>query len=297
MVTSDIFTNQRKVWKDHKLFYAIAGRSIPFVVGVIVGGIVFSSDAGYATNLYTEILSIIATVLVLDFTNDYRRKREQADRDQLQAEEQRQRDQLAREEQRKSNQLQAISEIQRTNTKEERQSIIDHMKADNLLEGANLRKTNLAEADLGGANLAEADLENANLEGADLRSASLARTDLGNANLIGADLKNAYLEDAYLGGANLKDANLGSANLKGAILRNANLEGANLRWANLEGTDLWSANLAGANLVDATLPDGTQWTSDTDLARFTDSDHPDYQATRGKINTIRKEMGLDLIRL
>ena len=91
--------------------------------------------------------------------------------------------------------------------------------------------------------------------------------------------------------ANLEGANLWMADLEGADLRRANLEKAILRWANLKGADLQEANLKrvdlrdadlewadlrGANLEGATLPDGTEWTPDTDMARFTDPHHPDF---------------------
>jgi uncharacterized protein YjbI with pentapeptide repeats len=52
--------------------------------------------------------------------------------------------------------------------------------------------------------------------------------------------------------ANLGEVNLGGANLQGAILKRANLDEFTI------------------------LPDGTKWTPDTDMARFTDPDHPDF---------------------
>ncbi len=55
-------------------------------------------------------------------------------------------------------------------------------------------------------------------------------------------------------------ANLGGADLEGVILRFANLEGATLVGANLEG----------AKLIGATMPDGTKYSPDTDLTKFTD---------------------------
>ena len=86
---------------------------------------------------------------------------------------------------------------------------------------------------------------------------------------------------------NLQEADLRGANLQEAILWLANLQEANLRVANLQeanlwGTNLWGANLQGADLGGATfdentmLPDGTKWTPGTDMARFTDSGHPDF---------------------
>src|SRR5690606_22235625 len=103
------------------------------------------------------------------------------------------------------------------------------------------------------------------------------------------------LQDAHLESTNLSGANLRLAKLVGADLRYANLEGATLRVANLSGTNLYFANLQGANLRWAnlegailgegreqvkldqttTLPDGTYWSPETDMTRFT---HPERHA-------------------
>jgi hypothetical protein len=119
-----------------------------------------------------------------------------------------------------------------------------------------------------------------------LTDGSLQGAFLARANLQGASLAEAKLEGANLQ-ANLQGANLVRANLEGAVLMMANLEGARLIWANLEGAFLQEANLEGAFLPGAnlqgakfndetTLPDGTKWTPDTDMTRFTDPDHPDF---------------------
>ena len=99
------------------------------------------------------------------------------------------------------------------------------------------------DADLRGANLCGADLRDADLRGANLRGANLRDADLRDANLRGADLR----------GANLRDANLRDANLRGADLRGANLCGADLRDAYLRDAYLRGANLCGADLRDAYL--------------------------------------------
>jgi hypothetical protein len=52
----------------------------------------------------------------------------------------------------------------------------------------------------------------------------------------------------------------------------ANLQGANLSYANLQGAVLEDAELNETTI----LPDGTQWTPDTDLKRFTDPKHPNF---------------------
>jgi hypothetical protein len=143
---------------------------------------------------------------------------------------------------------------------------------DGSLQGANLGGANLQGASLGGANLQEVILSRANLKGASLVGANLQATYLveaylGSANLTSADLQGAYLQEARLLSTRLQKANLAEANLKGAILAGTHLKGAILAKANLQGAEFNKH---------ATLPDGTKWTPDTDMARFTDPNHPDF---------------------
>jgi uncharacterized protein YjbI with pentapeptide repeats len=141
------------------------------------------------------------------------------------------------------------------------------------LSGADLRETDLKEADFTGVNLSEARLNGvdltkaylnaANLSGANLAGAYLREAKLNGANLAGAILGEADLYSADLTGANLTGANLTktflgwadlhSANLSGAYLREANLNSANLSGANLSGADLSGADLQTAALVDTDL--------------------------------------------
>ena len=107
-------------------------------------------------------------------------------------------------------------------------------------ERADLRGTDLSDADLRRANLSGADLRGADLKWADLKEAYLSGVDLKGANLREADLEEAYLEGADLRGAYLDGANLEGAYLKGANLKGADLEGVNLTWADLRGADLSS---------------------------------------------------------
>jgi hypothetical protein len=148
--------------------------------------------------------------------------------------------------------------------------------------GAILDKANLQGATLVKVNLEEAVLIEANLQEADLNVATLEAANLIRANLQKADLTQANLREAYLEEANLQEADLEMADLEEARLLEANLQGANLAGANLAMANLSEANLAGASLratgldEDTTLPDDSRWTPDTDMARFTDSDHPDF---------------------
>lgn len=110
------------------------------------------------------------------------------------------------------------------------------------------------------------------LAGVDLSGVNLWFVDLQGANLRGANLKRAALE-----GANLQGAALEYANLQGAELVGVHLQGANLDYANLSGAELAGAHLELALFeASTTLPDGTRWSPDADLARFTDPEHPDF---------------------
>ncbi len=190
---------------------------------------------GAFQNFSTEVIGAILTFGLIEVLVGARDRRA-ADAVQVQKDEQ------EREERRKSNQLQAVSELKRAQTPEERQPILDRMKADGLLQGANLRRVNLLEANLLG-------------------------TKLQGANLHEADLELAQLRVANLQGAGLKKTNLRGANLWAAKLQGATLWDANLRGAKLKGADLDSSTM---------LPNFTMWTPETDMSRYTDPEHPDF---------------------
>lgn len=145
-----------------------------------------------------------------------------------------------------------------------------------------------------GKRLQAPDMSGAGLEGACLRRAHLAGAILHNANLRGSDLRGAHLRQAILYRANMKRADLGGSNLGMADLRYACLEQANLCRVNLNRANLLGARLAGArldnvDLAGATLPDGTQYSDETDLERFTDEEHPAFAATLAAVNAMESD--------
>src|SRR5690606_20435970 len=102
------------------------------------------------------------------------------------------------------------------------------------------------------------------------------------ANFQEADLRHTLFYKAQMGGANLQRANLYEANLEEADIEHAELQGAYLYGANLR-----NAKLDGAKFdVRTVLPDSgwddnlsrptSFWTPDTDMSRFTDTDHPNF---------------------
>ena len=169
-----------------------------------------------------------------------------------------------------------------------------------VLKGMNLEKANLQQADLKRSNLQQAKLGGRSaVDG----GANLFQADLMNADLQVADLMYANLQEAYFVGANLQEAYLVGANLLRAYLREANLQDAKLWNANLQQANLQDANLRDAKLERAqfdertVLPDARAvvdengdwrkdaygnyifdkyWTNQTDMARYTDPNHPDF---------------------
>ncbi len=164
------------------------------------------------------------------------------------------------------------------------------------LQRARFWEASLQEADLSGTNLQEADLSGTNLQKAKLIKANLQGANLRWANLQGANLFEANLQKAILLQTNLQKASFWQAKLQEAILREANLQGAllweaNLQEADLSGANLQEAGLRAANLENAILPDGTTYSEDVDMEKFTNPEHQDYQATLDEINKLRTNYG------
>jgi uncharacterized protein YjbI with pentapeptide repeats len=72
----------------------------------------------------------------------------------------------------------------------------------------------LDNANLRGANLADADLDYISMEGANMRYTHLVGTDLSNANLSNVDLGRAYFDNVDLSGANLNGTDLSVVDLR-----------------------------------------------------------------------------------
>lgn len=165
------------------------------------------------------------------------------------------------------------------------------------LAGANLQGAYMSRADLRNVNLALANLQDATLIEADLSGADFERADL-----TGAEFYRANLEDVQFFQANLQKVNLSLTNLTGAGLWHSDLRGAYIGRANLRNARFENADMRGVDLLEsyfennrfseAILPDGTVWTEETDMKRFTDSRHPEYCATLEQINVFREELGV-----
>jgi uncharacterized protein YjbI with pentapeptide repeats len=157
---------------------------------------------------------------------------------------------------------------------------VDLNRAD--LQGCILRNSDLQEAILTEANLPFIDLEGANLKGANLRAAKLYGVNLYRTILDYADMSAANLGLISFYDASLSGANLTNTDLKGKLLVDSDLTGTILKGADLEGAKLGVYDSRFPELLpplmdeDTVLPDGSNWTSETDMARFTDPKHPNF---------------------
>jgi hypothetical protein len=172
--------------------------------------------------------------------------------------------------------LVALQSMDRAKDRKRKALLLQFMSDTRLLEGGAISFEG-SEIDLSYVGVNFANLRGAALRGINLRGAALWSANLENAKLVGADLYWVFLYQGFLHETDLYSANLESANLQCADLSAAQLQRANLQGANLEEASLEKANLAYAKFSDSTvLPDGSKWTPDTDLERFTDPDRPDF---------------------
>lgn len=262
-----------EIWREYTIQY----RFLILVVLVIFGFWLFGSNIlaltdmrlSYTTNVFTEALSIAVTVLIIEFFN---RAREKRDQNELQK-------RLDEQE------LTRLKALLGSNENVVTKIAIAELRAKGWLRDGTLKWVRLGRANLEGADLKEAQLVGAKLEyallkGAELYSANLAGTDLFGANLSEADFFETELAEADLSGANLAKADL----------TRANLERTNLSDSNLIGAYLLEINLEEAVLFGTILPDGTEWTEEVDMGRFINEEHPEYEGTLEKINEIREQL-------
>ena len=304
----------QQIHHDNHSLYQMLGGVLLVAIGLVIGNILFSGDEGYATNLFTEALSLGATVFVLNLLAKQREERTLKKR--------------------LIQQLGSSFNIIALTALEELWS--RGWLQDGSLRGVDLSRADLRGADLGKANLTgvqffsrryghvhfdehtrlpdetfwqednpitdierytnpdhpeywqgfglhEANLARRDYTAANLRGADMFGCNLWNAQLIRANLQHAILIRARLRNTNLTGANLINAELDYADLRQANLMGADFSGADMQGVDLEGAELSGAKLdgarlVGAILPNSEKYQPGMDMSVFgvvgTPSDEP-----------------------
>jgi len=230
--------------KRYTQFYKIGGGLVLVLVGVWIGSLLFSDD--YATNIYTEMLSIFVTILVLDRLNEWRNTQ------QLKK-------QLIREASSRDNStaLNAVDWL-----RAEKWLTIDDDSP--LLMGAKLSR----------ASLENAYLYEANLKNTNLYKCNLAHADLSKANMVDTFLHRAVLDYTSLFNTNFCHAALGNVSLRGAkYIETAHFDEHTILPDALPIKDDEGKNIQ--NEVGHYVYD-KYWTPDTDMTRYTDPTHPDF---------------------
>lgn len=267
-----------QIYREYSTFYRLLSGATLVFVGILLGAILFSGDSplipdDYLTNLYTEGVSVVLTIAVLNLFAERRersRRREET------------REQLLRD---------AGSTVNAT-----ARSAVDEIRARGWLDGD---EALLRDTDLSGANLENVDLRYSDLKGTDFRRSNLSgarmrytqvdgcdfrRARMHGTNLIEVDLRRTQLRlarmpEIRLGSANLSGLDLSHCNLAGALLTNAQLTDTRLFEVDLRGADLRNADMTGAFLQRAQmdgvicdtrtiLPDGNRWSPATDWTVF-----------------------------
>lgn len=145
-------------------------------------------------------------------------------------------------------------------------------------EGSLLQGESFTKADWRGAPLVDANLQQINLGNVNLQS-----TSLWLANLHGSKIVGSYLEEAWLVSVDLRHSMLWASYFNDAQFYQSHLQYASFSSVDLRGANFDGAACEGATFddqtkfdVDTKLPDGTFWTPETDMTRFTDPKHPNF---------------------
>jgi hypothetical protein len=252
------------------LAIAIASSGLSLVVNIVNN--VDTSPAWWVSwlqNFSTEMLGAFLTFILLELIVGGREKRRDEERAMM-----REKEKLSQAMQDKKTRL--INELG-SSVNQIATRAAEELRLNGWIEDGSLHKIGLAQANLENVNLMDADLQMIDFMDANLQNAKLGYSNLHKACLLHTNFENAELSFVNLSWsdlelANFQGADLVYANMRGAIINETILEGANLRGANFQGVKLETAYFDEKT----TLPDGTLWTSDTDLDRFTNLLHPQF---------------------
>ncbi|MEO1286856.1 MAG: pentapeptide repeat-containing protein [Chloroflexota bacterium] len=342
---AEIRNQQAKIIRqDYADFYRISGGLTLVVLGIWIGSLLFND--GYGTNVYTEALGVLATILVLDQFNRWRETqalkkrllmevRSPAHDTAVTALEWLRREGWLDPDTFKGETLERISwngaylgglSFENARLREARLLGVTSYSAihgDKKIDPINFQHTHIRHCKLENStftrsNFSHSDIFNCTFVGcilslSHINKTSVFKSNFSNIMAMGGNFSHSEFHqcqfDAMTGitinfshcrllATSFKHAELVSSDLSysdcsGSLFSTTNLSGSNLTASILRGCDLESTKLD--NVVyseNSVLPDGTRWTPDTDLAKFTDRNHPNFASTREAINTIRAEMDL-----
>lgn len=251
----------QQIHKDYPSTYRIVTSIFFILLGVLLGPTILNTTEGYNTNIYTEIISIAVTVLILDYLQERRDNRNRIK--DLQ-------EQLVRDAGSPVNDIarNAIHNLRKRGWLGGDYSF-ELMKSavptDSVLVGKNLGLANLKRVNLGFANLSWSNFFHTNLSEINAPSSIWNGATMHGANLSGANISTSEMRGTLLMGASLRRSFLGWTDFTGACFDNAGLIGASFY-----GAQLKDALISASSTYDETtqLPDMTYWTPERSFAEF-----------------------------
>lgn len=301
----------KSIWRDpnNRWLYALVG----FICGAL-STFFFTTESQTLSSLFPEAAGIFFTVVFIDAL--YRRNAEETEIRRLIRQMRSRHNYLA---------LQALEQLgERVSTGAVRgKSFAFADLTGAYIADADCYKTNFFHTRLIGGTVSHSNCASANFEMCDLTASTLSRTNFANSCFRGATIIHANVDNCDFEEANFYNFNrnlppetpiqvtFGSSrfdkcDFRHAWLRHSNFIFCSMKLADLEFADMkftegnidfTDANLErvkfqAAYLPMSTLPDGSVWTEETDLERFTNPKHPDFwrsdnpdsPAYRGKTN-------------
>jgi uncharacterized protein YjbI with pentapeptide repeats len=246
--TLNRWTEIKQLWHDERFFYRVLFGALLVLFGIWLGAHIFASDAtSYGMNLYTEGMSVLFTIGVLNFLADQREEKRNKNE----------------EKQRLFGELRSLDNATALNA-------VHALDEKGWLKDGTMNHVNLENANLANAPLDDAVLENcylfkANLHGAMLRYANLTDVYMRESDLSSAQVWSSTMNHVNLNGANLSKIELGFAWLHYVQMMNTNLFEADLRFTKLDSVRFEGADLTGSRFCQAIL--SNVHFQDTDLAR------------------------------
>ena len=249
----------RKIQIESATAYRVLGGLVLVGILILIGKQSNTNRSDFDLNLFTEIIGVAITVLIIDTIYSYRdeRRRDQELKDRLLSKARSPLTDIAQD---------AFHEMMEKRLIYDKNSILICAR----LTNAQPRRVALSRANLKRACLVMADFSGSAFNDADLESALLSNAILNNTEFRSANLKNADLE-----GARLDFSDLTWADLEGANLMNASIENPHLyiHWVN-DPEEIKANPQRFRQLI---LPDKSQPDSDQyDLSRFTDPNHAKF---------------------
>jgi hypothetical protein len=262
-----------------RIGYATLAFGFIFVVAMYFALLGYGEDGGrVATNALMEVALSLVSVGIVLIAIDLPVFRIQREAEEREKEEQR----VAIERQQEERHIAGLREQLRS-----RVPGIAARASEQLQQLGWFWKHSLDDINLSGANLSGASLASAKMREIDAYDADFSRADLRYTDFTEADLRRSTFAESDLSGAKMIDANLDGVNFEDAFLHHVDFTAANLYRAKLKGAHIGEARvghdgteeefeLDGGTIFPAakfdertTLPDGTMWTKDTDMTKFT----------------------------